>query len=263
MRSTINQNIPNTLFSKVLVLLVALSSQLGMAKDIDSLFMDANKLYQQESYSQALTKYHQIEAENEVSAALYFNMGNCYYKTNQIAPSIYYFEKALVLSPNNEDVLHNLAFANRMVLDNIEPLPKNLGEKFMDAIVLKMTYESWAKISVGLAFVFALLFLLYHFSYSTARKRFFFVSSGIVVILVTTCLFMAFRNHRYVSMNQEAIIFSEEVEVKSAPTNSSEVYFELHEGTKVKILEQLDNWRKIKIVDGKIGWIDANSIKEI
>lgn len=263
MRRIFNRRIHVSPLLRVMLILFSLSSQVHLAKDIDSLFTAANKLYQQESYGEALKKYHQIESENEVSAALYFNMGNCYYKTNQIAPSIYYFEKALVLSPNNEDVIHNLAFANRMVLDNIEPLPKNLGEKFMDAIVLKMTYESWAKISVGLAFVFALLFLLYHFSYTTARKRFFFVSSGIVVILVTTCLFMAFRNYRYVSTNQEAIIFSEEVEVKSAPTNSSEVYFELHEGTKVKVLERLDNWRKIKIVDGKIGWIDANTIKEI
>ncbi len=229
----------------------------------DSLFVAANKSYQQEKYMEALESYQQIEKMDLKSSDLYFNMANIYYKTNQVAPAVYYYEKALKLAPNDKDIQFNLNFANRMILDNIEPLPKSLWQKFMDGIILRLTYETWVKIAVSLAFVFAILFLMYHFSYSTSKKRIYFITSILSVIFVTICLFFAYRNKHYVENNIEAIIFSTEAEVKSAPTNSSDVYFELHEGTKVVILETLDNWKKIKIADGKMGWIDATTLKEI
>ncbi len=247
----------------VLVLFMLLTGMLAQAQEPDSLFSAANKFYQQENYEKALEYYQQIEKQQLESAELYFNMGNIYYKTNQVAPSVYYYEKALQLSPNDQDIRFNLEFANAMVLDNIEPLPKSLGQKFIELIVLRFTYETWAKISVSLAFVFAILFLLYHFSYSTVKKRIYFVTSILTVILVTTFLFFTYRNKHYVDNNISAIIFSSQADVKSAPTGSSDVYFELHEGTKVRVLETLDNWKKIKIADGKMGWINAADLKEL
>jgi tetratricopeptide (TPR) repeat protein len=248
---------------KVLIAVILLVVVPLKAQSVDSLFTSANKFYQQENYLEALELYQKIEAQDLESWSLYFNMANIYYKTNQVAPSVYYYEKALKLAPNNRDIKFNLEFAKRMTLDNIEPLPKSLGQKFMDGIVLRLNYETWAKIAVGLAFLFALLFLLYHFSYSTSKKRFYFITSGLCVIFVTASVFFAFRNKHYIDNNTQAIVFSNAVEVKSAPTKSSELYFELHEGTKVIVLESLDNWKKIKIADGKMGWLDASSIKEI
>ncbi len=247
----------------VFIALLSLSGEHMQAQDSDSLFVAANKSYQQENYMDALELYQKIEKSDLQSAALYFNMGNIYYKTNQVAPAIYYYEKALKLAPNDKDIEFNLKFANRMILDNIEPLPKSLWQKFMDVVILSFTYETWAKIAVSLAFLFAILFLMYHFSYSTSKKRIYFITSILSVIFVTTSLFFAYRNKHYVDNNIEAIIFSAEAEVKSAPTNSSDVYFELHEGTKVLILETLDNWKKIKIADGKMGWINTTALKEI
>ena len=248
-----------TLFLFVLTL----NGILGMAQNVDSLFVQANELYRQENYTEALKAYEEIEAMDQESWALYYNIGNIHYKMNRVAPAIFYYEKALKLRPDQQDVRFNLEFANQMVLDNIEPLPRNLGQRFMDAVILKLTYETWAKIAAGLAFLFALLFLMYHFSYSTGKKRFYFIASIITVILVTTSVFFAFRNQLYVKNNREAIIFATEAEVMNAPTTTSEAYFELHEGTKVTVLESLDNWKKIRIADGKIGWIEEKDLKEI
>lgn len=233
------------------------------AQSADSLFTAANKLYQQEKYIEALDQYQKIEKLDLESASLYFNMANIYYRTNQVAPAVYYYEKALKLDPNDDDVKVNLEFANRMILDNIEPIPNSLWENFMEGVILRFTYETWSKIAVSLAFVFALLFLMYHFSYSTGKKRVYFITSILTVIFVTTSLFFAYRNKHYVDNNIEAIIFSPAAQVKNAPTTSSDVYFELHEGTKVLILETLDNWKKIKIADGKMGWIITDNLKEI
>jgi len=248
---------------KKIVFFIVILSAIGNAQSIDSLFVKANKLYQQESYTKALKIYQQIDSLQEQSDALYFNMANAYYKTNQVAPAIYYYEKALKLNPSNSDYNFNLQFAKRMTLDNIEVLPKSIGQRFRDSIILLFTYNTWATIAVILAFLFALLFLLYHFSYRTGIKRFYFVASILCVIFVTTSVFFAYRNYQYVSNLRTAIIFKQEVNVRSAPSNSGEINFELHEGTKVEILESLDNWMKIKISDGKTGWINADNLREI
>lgn len=247
----------------IFISILSVSGSVALAQVPDSLFASANKLYQQERYIEALEQYQSIEKMELESASLYFNMANIYYRTNQVAPAVYYYEKALKLDPNDKDIRFNLGFANNMILDNIEPLPKSLWQKFMEGVILRFTYETWSRIAVGLAFLFAVLFLMYHFSYSTGKKRFYFITSILSVIFVTTSLFFAYRNKHHMNTNIEAIIFAPAAEVKNAPTKSSEIYFELHEGTKVHILETLDNWKKIKIADGKMGWIDTAALKEI
>jgi tetratricopeptide (TPR) repeat protein len=248
---------------KIVFLLIVFSGSVNFAQSVDSLFVKANKLYQQESYIEALKLYEEIENKRVESGALYYNMANIYYKTNQVAPSIYYYEKALKLDPNNKDITFNLDFAQQMTLDNIEALPKSLGQKFRDNIILKFTYNTWAIIAVSLAFLFAFLFLLYHFSYSTSKKRIYFITSILSVIFVSLSVLFSFKNYHYIQNTVTAIIFAPQAQVKSAPTKSSEVNFELHEGTKVQILETLDNWRKIKIADGKTGWMIEEDLKEL
>ena len=248
---------------KIIFLLIILIGWVGHTQALDSLFVKANKLYQQEDYLKALEYYQDIEKQSVESEALYFNMANIYYKTNQVAPAIYYYEKALLLDPNNKDVKFNLDFANRMILDNIEPLPKSLGQKFRDGIILKFKHNTWAIIAVSLAFLFALLFLLYHFSYSTSKKRFYFITSIMSASFVAISLFFALKSNHYTTTTKSAIIFAPQTQVKSAPTKSSEVNFELHEGTKVQVLEDLDNWRKVKIADGKTGWMNVEDLKEL
>jgi len=263
------------LFISILIFCNALSAQ-----HADSLFVQANKLYQIEKYDEALQLYKEIEKNNVQSDELFYNIANANYKLNRIASAIYYYEKSLLLDPNNEDAKFNLGFAKRMALDNIEPLPKNISQKISAGIIQRLSYDIWAWLTVIFSFLFAILFLLswltvifsflfaimfllYHFSYSSRSKRFYFVSSSICALLAFITLAFSYNNFNYVKTNKYAIIFAQESDVKSAPTLSSEVSFELHEGTKVLILESLDNWKKIKIDDGKIGWMVADDLKEL
>lgn len=233
------------------------------AQTIDSMFVKANELYKNNHYTQALQLYKDVESNNIISEALYFNMANAYFKTNQVAPSIYYYEKALQLNPNDEDVLFNLDYANRMIIDNIEPLPKSLGQKFRENVVLKFNYNTWAASAVIFALLFALLFLLYHFSNSTSTKRIYFITSIVTAVIVLAIVVFAHQNKKIVKSTKYAIVFAAQTDIRSAPTQSGEINFELHEGTKVKVLETIDNWKKIKLADGNIGWIEAEDIKEI
>lgn len=248
---------------RIWMLLLLLTFTTLRAQAVDSLFVQANKLYQSEKYAEALQVYSDIEKKGIVSYELYYNIANTYYKTNEVAQSVYYYEKALQIKPNDEDVLFNLDFANRMTIDNIEPLPKSIGDNYRENVVLRYSYNTWATIAVVFAVLFAVLFLLYHFSDFTSRKQLFFISSLVCAVLVFIAVTFAYQNKTLVEKANFAIVFAPQVNVKNAPTMNSELNFTLHEGTKVQILETLDNWRKIKIADGKIGWMDVRDLKEL
>lgn len=250
---------------KIVFYILLISGLIARAQEqkADSLFAEANKYYQNEQYTKALQLYKDIENMNLVSEALYYNLANTYFKMNQVAPSIYYYEKALQLDPNDADVKTNLEYANRMIIDNIEPLPKSLGQKFRENVIMAFTYNTWAILAVAFAILFAVLFLMYHFSSYTSRKRFFFIASIISAVIVLINVVFARQNKAISDSNRYAIIFAQKTDVKSAPTMSSEVNFELHEGTKVKVLESLENWKKIQLADGNVGWISDADLKEL
>lgn len=248
---------------KILVIAFVIFSVFGYSQTPDSLFVKANELYKNANYEEAIEEYHLIEELQVQSDDLYFNLGNSYYKLNQVAPSIYYYEKALKVNPRNIDARNNLAFAKRMTIDAIEVLPKTIFQKFSDSIIYKLSYNSWAIIAVVLSFFGALLFLLYHFSYSSRKKLFYFNTSILSVFLLILSVVFAFKSYDYEVNTIEAIIFQQTTEIRNAPTLNSETVFQLHEGTKVIVLDAIDDWKKIKLSDGKIGWIIAENLREI
>ncbi len=246
---------------KKLLILALFLSQVVLAQSADELFQKANDQYKLEQYEAAIETYEQIESLGLTSSELYYNIGNCYYKLNRVAPSIYNYEKALMINPLNADAQNNLVFARRLTIDNIEELPKSVLQKLDESFVKKLSYNEWAIVSVGLSILGCSLFLLFYFAYSSGRKRFFFVTSVISFLLLITTSVFTIKEYSFAQSNIEAIIFATQIEIKNAPTLNGETVFTLHEGTKVKVLDTVDNWKKIKIADGKIGWIVTDELK--
>ena len=247
---------------KVLFLLLIIANQVT-AQNVDSLFVSANNLYKNEKFEEAIEQYKAIESQELTSSELYYNLGNSYYKLNKVGPSIYYYEKALKLNPLNEDVKNNLIFAKRLALDNIEALPQTVFQKLNKNYVQKLSYNQWAIVAVVFSILASLLFLLFYFSETPSKKRFYFVTSIISFFFLISTIFITYTQHNFTIKNKEAIVFAEETEVRNAPTLNSEEVFTLHEGTKVIVLDEVDNWKKIKLIDGKIGWIISSEIKEL
>lgn len=248
---------------KLITILVLFLNLAAFSQTQDKLFAEANTFYKEANYERALGVYLAIEEEGLVSTDLYFNLGNTYYKLDKVAPAIYYYEKAIKMDPTNEDAIFNLAFAKRMTIDVIEELPKTVFQRFSVNVIQKISFDTWALIAVIASFLASLLFLLYHFSDATRKKLIYFNTTIIAVTVMLISLFFAFNNYKTVQNNRTAIIFESKVEVKNAPTTSGEEVFILHEGTKVVILDELDNWKKIKIADGKVGWMSDKELKEI
>ncbi|WP_298285025.1 tetratricopeptide repeat protein [uncultured Lutibacter sp.] len=243
--------------------IVLLFNLVAFSQTSNEIFDEANNLYKNGKYTKAIELYLSIEKQGLASDNLYYNLGNCYYKLNKVAPSIYYYEKALKLNPVHEDANSNLAFAKRMTIDVIEELPKTFFQRFSANIIQKLPFDTWAIIAVIASFLVAMMFLLYYFSLGTRKKFLFFNGSILAAFIMVVSTFFAFNNYKTVQKNRTAIIYKQKVEIKNAPTKTSEEVFELHEGTKVIILDELDDWKKIKIADGKIGWMPSTGLKEI
>lgn len=247
-----------------LLLVFISSSLLVFGQDNNaSLFEAANKAYNDGNFPEAITQYKAILDTGNHSAAIYYNLGNAYYKSNEIGPSVYYFEKALQLSPKDEDIVNNLAFAKNMTIDAIEPLPKTQFSKFVSSITGMFHYNQWAWIAVICGFLCVISFLLYQFSYQTLKKRIYFLLSFIAFLFILGTVAIAYQQYGKAQADRPAIVFAKETAIKSEPNLRSDEVFVLHEGTKVQVLDTVNNWKKIQLIDGKIGWIIAEDVKEL
>jgi tetratricopeptide (TPR) repeat protein len=245
---------------KKIIFILLLTTQFFFAQNG---FDKGNYLYQKGRYEQAITEYESVLATKQHSAELYFNLGNCYYKLNKVAPAIYNYEKALVLNPDDAETLNNLKFAQKLQIDEIKVIPTVGFSKMVQDFTSTFHYNTWAWISVGLSMLFLVFFMGYYFSQITLSKRIFFFGMFALLLLLLISVSAAISEKNDFENEKPAIVFAEMVLVKSEPQKAANTVFTLHEGTKVFILESLNNWRKIQLTDGTEGWIDKSAIKEV
>ena len=248
---------------KYLITLICLAiATIGWGQDQDN-FDKATTLYQKGDYTQAAAVYSLILKSGKESSALYYNLGNTYYKLNNVPESIYYYEKALQLDPENADAKNNLIFANQMKVDAITPLPKTWVRQLSDGIVGLFSAHTWAVLSIIGVFAFVLSFLLYYFVERTALKRTFFSLMLVFLFFAIGSYTLAHFCHKQVSQTQYAILFDKTVRVFSDANAYSSEVMQLHEGTKVEIIEDAKDWVKIRLVNGKTGWTKVNSLRKL
>ena len=248
---------------KYLITLICLAiATIGWGQDQDN-FDKATTLYQKGDYTQAAAVYSSILKSGKESSALYYNLGNTYYKLNNVPESIYYYEKALQLDPENADAKNNLIFANQMKVDAITPLPKTWVRQLSDGIVGLFSAHTWAVLSIIGVFAFVLSFLLYYFVERTTLKRTFFSLMLVFLFFAVGSYTLAHFCHKQVSQTQYAILFDKTVRVFSDANAYSSEVMQLHEGTKVEIIEDAKDWVKIRLVNGKTGWTKVSSLRKL
>ena len=247
---------------KIFFIILVFCTTIGFGQN-ESLFEKANKAYADGNYEEAVKDYESILDKGEASVSLYYNLANAHYKLNHIAPSIYYYEKALQLAPNDADVKNNIQFARNMAMDDIENVDRRGISKTIDSLIATFSFNTWGMIAIAFMVVFVILFLFYYYGRSTLSKRIFFITSMISILFCIASVVFAFTQQSIQLDNNYAIVFSEEAGVRSEPNLRGEPAFVLHEGTKTKLLEDYQEWYKIEIADGKQGWMLKENLKEL
>ncbi|EMY3583460.1 tetratricopeptide repeat protein [Flavobacterium psychrophilum] len=226
-------------------------------------FDKGNNLYQKGNYQEAITVYESVVKSGQQSAELYFNLGNCYYKLNKVAPAIFNFEKALLLNPNDSEIRKNLAFAQKMTIDEVVETPKVGFAKIIRDFTSSYHYDTWAWIAIVFSVLFLICFVGYYFSNTTMLKRIFFTSMLFILLFAMVSVFAGFFEKNQSNNDRPAIVFADITLVKSEPKSTAQDAFVLHAGTKVFVLESLNNYKKIQLLDLKEGWIEKSAIKEL
>ena len=250
---------------KILIFLVAMMVSVAGTAQLQSVayddwFEEGNAAYNDGNYEQALTFYAQIVESGMESADLYYNMGNTYYKMKEYPMSILYYEKALKLSPGDEDIRTNLEIANLTVVDKINVIPQSFIVRWWNGVKSSLSSDGWAWVSiVSFALFLVCLFVFLMARRTALRKAGFFVGMVVAICLVLSVVF-AVQKHQDMIHQDEAIIMTPTVTVKSSPTVNSVDLFVLHEGTKVRITGTSNEWNKIRIADGSVGWLQAETM---
>jgi len=248
------------LFYKIIFVLI---TNLSFSQNSENYFKAGNDFYNNGQFENALDSYFKVLNENYHSAELYFNIGNTYYKLDSTAHSIFYFEKAKKMSPMDRDILNNLGYAENMKIDLIEKLPKSQIENFQIYLFNIFSSNQLGYIILLLLWFFCISFSLYYFIRNSRLKKMLFLISSLFFLLIAITFIIGTQKSIYDSSLTEAIIFEKQISVNDEPNDRSEILFNLHEGTKVNILEKLENWLKIKLENGAEGWIKSKGIKQI
>jgi tetratricopeptide (TPR) repeat protein len=223
----------------------------------------AHAAYAEKDFQLAAQIYEAALSEQGASAAVYYNLGNTYYRLNKIAPAILNYERALLLEPGNRDIRFNLEIARLKTVDKIEPVGEFFLTEIYHALQNWRNTDQWSSIAVVCFLLLIAGLFLFFFSRKIIWKKLGFYA-GLVLLVV--CLFanvFAYNQKKKLTHRTTAIIFSATTTIKSAPDNSGTDLFILHEGTKVKITNQLSEWKEIETADGNVGWIKSKEIEII
>lgn len=230
---------------------------------LDTLVSQGNRLYTNGMYNDAISLYKQAIDSGYMATGLYYNLGNAYYKKNEMPESILNYERALQLSPGDEDILYNLSIARQRIPDKIEQVPELFYMRWWKSLKNIVPPDGWAKVSIAGLFLLAISFAAYILGrgYRTRKTAFWLGTVFMFFTLISTGITL--DQYHKVKNEIEAIVFSPSVTVKSEPDEDSGDLFVIHEGTKVEVKRQIGDWREIRIENGSEGWIMASDIRNI
>ncbi len=228
----------------------------------DELFAEGNRLYRQEDYRGALDNYLRIRDAGFESPALYYNIGNAYFKTDELGRAVLFYERARRLAPNDADILANLELARSLGTDEIVPLPRfwlfRVGSWWTNLLPRSLLVGIAAAgylVAIGAAATLVLGLG------AAAWARRVVVAGGVLALLAGTTLTV---RETGLGQTAQAVVLVAEVGVQSAPSDDPALQlFVIHEGTRVRVDRRSAEWLEVVLEDGKVGWVRAEALEEV
>jgi len=229
----------------------------------EQLYEQANSLYQQGKAAEARDLYESIVQNGHVSGDLCYNLGNAYYKTGNIAKAILNYERARRLMPSDEDLRHNLQIANLVITDRIEPAPRLFVWDYWDGLksMVSTRTATWLAYFVFVVLVLTVSLVVLARTYRLRKAGLLAsVVTGLTLVVLLVLLFAKIADdHR----TDEAIVIASITTIKNSPDSKSSDAFVLHAGVKIQIIDSVSDWVKIRLADGKVGWMERAAAERI
>lgn len=224
----------------------------------------ADSAYVKGDYKAAIEIYESLAANNGESADVYYNLGNAYYKSENIAKAVLNYERALLLNPDDEDIRFNLELARSKTVDKVAPEYKFFLMEWLEGIINLLSISAWSVLAVVSFVVMLLTLLLFLFGKSVSTKKTGFIIALFSLFITIFANLSALHMYHYLTERNDAVIMEPSVTAKSTPSNSGIELFVIHEGRKVKISDDsMREWTEIELEDGNKGWIPSSSLERI
>ncbi len=263
MKSGVNQGIE----LRVLLVIFAITfnsvfgqGRMAHAQPAEQIFKSAGKLYQTKQFPQAAEEYEQLISKGYNSPEIYYNLGNCFYKMDNVGKSILAYERALKISPKDPDIRHNLKLAEMKRMDHIEAVLQPGIIRLWKEFITLQSSKGWGIFSLTTIWISLLVFTI---SFFLGNRKVFRWIAVFFLIVSFSMLSLAFMQKQSDIHSDSAILMVSNTLVKSAPDAGAGDLFMIHEGIKIKILDYVGSWSKISLEDGKIGWIEKEKFQMI
>ncbi len=235
-----------------IILALCISVQGFSNSSLDS----AKTFYDKGQFAEAQKIYENMLQKQPKNFELYYNLGNCYFKTGNTGLAILSYEKALQIKANDEDTKHNLVFLQTQLVDKFDAVPSADLSTLFQKINALINYNLIGIIGLLLLILSGILIFLK----KRKQQKVNFSESWLLMLLSAFLFLWAFVQQKNIEPNKNAIILAYESKIVSAPNNNAVLIFKLHEGTKLKIIESQAEWLNIKAPDGTVGWIKKEDI---
>lgn len=244
-------------------LIFIVTCSLSNANENYHLLDSANIAYAKGDYKKSVLHYSAILSEGLEAPEVYFNLGNAYYKSNNIAYAILNYERALKLEPDNADINFNLKLANQKTEDKIDAAPQLFLNQWKNSFIDLTSEKGWSQLFIVFVILSLLLFTLYFTIQKRSLKQFGFFGGSSLIILSIILFFVAQHKYNLTKNSSDAIITASSITVTGSPNEKGTKLFILHEGTKVNITQEDVGWTEIKIANGNTGWIKKSELQRI
>ncbi|MFR9166096.1 MAG: tetratricopeptide repeat protein [Dysgonomonas sp.] len=228
---------------------------------------EAVKAYQDGDFEKAIGLYeNELKIQKEKgyeSADLYYNLGNAYFRDNEVAKAILNYERAALINPGDRDIRHNLDFARTKTEDKIISVDTFFLQSWFDSVQNLQSSNTWAKLSITFFILLVAALCVFFFVPKLFVKKVSFYAGIVLLVLVIFTNIFSYRQKSKILNRDTAIIMPGSVSVKNSPDNNSKELFILHAGTKVKINKQDGNWMEIEIANGNVGWTTKDKLEII
>ena len=245
------------------VLLTLFICKTSFADNNTIAFDSANASYAKGDFEKAIKQYENLVESNSVSSELYYNLGNAYFKTNNIGLAILNYERAKKINPDDEDLITNLKLANQKTEDKIDAAPQLFLAEWKNGIINIFNEKEWSMICIVFFSISLILFGVYILSYNNALKKLGFFGGAIISLATIFIFFIAKNKYELTKNSADAIVISATATITGSPNEKGTKLFILHEGTKVVITQEAAEWTEIKIANGNVGWIKTNFLQKI
>jgi len=242
----------------LIILLIFIANVNAYSFNADSTFLQANTAYQNENYELAIQKYMELVSNDYLSAEVYYNLGNSYFKTNEIGEAIWAYENAHKINPADEDIIFNLEFVNDLTVDKISVKNKGIGS-WLNKNIFSFLPNFWLTVSIVSAFAIAFLLYLFFTPTSHLVNNLSLLGVAVIGVIFLSALAFSIVHKNKILSQTRVVVITSNANVLTEPNSESATSFQIHEGAQMNIKSKNSNWFEVEL-NNNTGWIDKNNV---